>query len=81
MTARSAGGMANNDTLDQAEQIQRLIGALEIIDGLREEMELWLGEAQDDSKRECLDNVVGHISAIEVEYRKRLKDLRKDASR
>ena len=72
--------MANDGKPDAATQIQQLIGALEIIDVLREEMEQWLEEAQDESKRECLENVVGHIGAIDVSYRQRLRDIREKAS-
>jgi hypothetical protein len=70
---RSKNGMANNKP-NAAAQVQQLLGALEIIDLLREEMEQWLEEAQDESKRECLENVVAHIGAIEVNYRKRLAE-------
>jgi hypothetical protein len=65
-----------NDKPDAAAQIQKLLGALEIIDLLREEMEQWLEEAQDESKQECLENVVGHIGAIEVSYRQQLSEMR-----
>jgi hypothetical protein len=68
--------MANSATTDKAEQVQQLIGALDILDLLREEMAQWLEEAQDGSKRECLENVLGHISAIEGNYRQRLKTTR-----
>lgn len=64
-----------NDKPDAAAQVQQLIGALDIIDLLREEFEQWLEEAQDESKRECLENVVGHIGAIEVRYRQRLNEM------
>jgi len=64
-----------NDKPDAAAQVQQLIGALDIIDLLREELEQWLEEAQDESKRECLENVVGHIGAIEVGYRERLHEM------
>jgi len=67
--------MANSDTPDAAAQVQQLVGALDIIDLLREEMEQWLEEAQDDSKQECLENVLGHISAMEVSYRQRLTEM------
>lgn len=68
--------MANDGKTNATEQVQQLVGALDIIDLLREEMEQWLEEAQDDSKRECLENVVGHIGAIEVNYRQRLTAMR-----
>ena len=69
--------MTNKETSDAAAQVQQLIGALDILDLLREEMAQWLDEAQDESKRECLDNVLGHISAIEANYRERLALARK----
>ena len=64
---------------DNGDEVQQLIGALDILDVLREEMEQWLDEAQDDSKQECLENVVGHIGAIEVSYRKRLTAMQGSA--
>jgi hypothetical protein len=36
-------------------------------------MEQWLEEAQDVSKQETLENVVGHLEALEVEYSRRHK--------
>jgi hypothetical protein len=68
--------MATDDKSHTAAQVQQLVGALELIDILREEMEQWLEEAQDDSKRECLENVVGHIGAIEENYRNRLTEMK-----
>lgn len=75
---RSKNGMAN-ERPDAAAQVQQLLGALEIFDLLREEMAQWLEEAQDESKQECLENVVGHIGAIEVSYRQRLTETRAEA--
>ncbi|MBE2260436.1 MAG: hypothetical protein IAE88_16375 [Rhodobacteraceae bacterium] len=71
--------MANNQTTDTAPQVQQLVGALDILDLLREEMAQWLDEAQDESKRECLENVLGHISAIELDFRQRLSTAREKA--
>jgi hypothetical protein len=68
--------MATDDKPHTAAQVQQLVGALDLIDILREEMEQWLEEAQDDSKRECLENVVGHIGAIEENYRNRLAEMK-----
>lgn len=65
---------------NDGDEVQQLIGALDILDVLREEMEQWLEEAQDDSKQECLENVVGHIGAVEVSYRKRLADMQGGAT-
>lgn len=51
-------------------------GAVDILDVLREEMEQWLEEAQDDSKHEALENVLGHIEVLDVEYRRRHEQIR-----
>lgn len=67
--------MTNDEKIDTAARVQKLVGALDILDTLREEMGQWLEEAQDESKRECLENVVGHIGAIEVDYRQRLRTI------
>ena len=57
------------------DQFHQVSGALDIIVLLREEMEQWLEEAQDDSKHETLENVVGHLLAMEDEYKHRSADL------
>lgn len=62
--------------MDPKAEMQQLSGALDAIDTLREEMEQWLDEAQDASKQECLENVVGHLQAMEGEYKRRLAALR-----
>jgi hypothetical protein len=71
--------MSNDEQSNLAAQVQQLTGALDILDVLREEMEQWLEEAQDESKRECLENVLGHISAMETTYRQRLADAQEQA--
>jgi chaperonin cofactor prefoldin len=67
--------MDSGSTADLHDQFQQLTGALDIIVLLREEMEQWLEEAQDDSKQETLENVVGHLQAMEEEYKNRSADL------
>ena len=44
-------------------------GALDILSTLREEFAQWAEEAQDDSKREALDNVLAHVEALESQTR------------
>jgi hypothetical protein len=56
-------------------------GRLDLLFGLREDFAQWLEEAQDGSKREALENVLGHIEALEAEYRKRRDELRKQQRR
>jgi len=61
------------------DDLNRLLGAIDMVSLIREEMEQWLEEAQDESKQETLENVVGHLGAIEEEYRKR-HDAQKEAA-
>ena len=58
-------------------ELHELTGAVDILTLLREEMEQWLEEAQDSSKQETLENVVGHLEAMEAEYTRRCNDARK----
>ena len=67
-----------NDDISLQERC-RLEGAFEVLDALREELEQWLEEAQDDSKREALENVVGHVASLEEEYARRRRQLQSAA--
>jgi hypothetical protein len=60
-------------------QLNELKGARDLLFELREDLAQWVEEAQDDSKREALENVLGHIEALESEYRRRQEDLQKEA--
>jgi hypothetical protein len=59
-------------------QLNELKGARDLLFELREDFAQWVEEAQDDSKREALENVLGHIEALESEYRHRQEVLQKD---
>ena len=67
--------MSNESDRNLKCQFYEAKGAVDILDILREEMEQWLEEAQDDSKHEALENVLGHIEVLDIEYRKRYMDL------
>lgn len=67
--------MGSGNTVELRDQLHQVTGALDIIVLLREEMEQWLEEAQDDSKQETLENVVGHLLAMEDEYKHRRAGL------
>lgn len=56
---------------EKRDELNRLIGASDVISLLLEEMEQWLEEAQNESKQETLENVVGHLAAMQEEYRQR----------
>jgi hypothetical protein len=60
---------------EKRDELHELIGALDILTLLREEMEQWLEEAQDASKQETLENVVGHLEVMEEEYHRRRRML------
>jgi hypothetical protein len=63
--------MSSESGQTPANESEEIAGALEVLGTLREEFEQWLGEAQNDSKRETLENVLGHIVAMEIEYQRR----------
>ena len=66
------------DSLSELErQLIELKGARDLLFELREDFAQWVEEAQDDSKREALENVLGHIEALEIEYRHRQEVLQK----
>lgn len=67
--------MPDNSISQLQKEFYEANGAVDILDILREEMEQWLEEAQDDSKHEALENVLGHIDVMDVEYRKRRDQL------
>jgi hypothetical protein len=58
-------------------QLSEVKGRLDLLFELREEFSQWVEEAQDDSKHEALDNVLGHIESLESEFRTRLEELQK----
>ena len=68
--------MDSGNTAELRDQLHQVTGALDMLVLLREEMEQWLEEAQDDSKQEALENVVGHLQAMEEEYKHRRASLR-----
>jgi hypothetical protein len=67
--------MGVDNPREKRDQLHELIGALDILTLLREEMEQWLEEAQDASKQETLENVVGHLAVMEEEYHRRRRLL------
>jgi len=67
--------MSDESAAELNRQFHETVGALDLILLLREEMGQWLEEAQDDSKRETLENVVGHLESMEKEYARRCDRL------
>ena len=57
-------------------ETHELIGALDAVSTLREELELRLEEARDDCVREVLDNIIALVDAQGIEYRHRRDECR-----
>lgn len=60
---------ANGMTPEQ--ELHEAIGALDVLFTLREEFAQWLEEAQSEERREELENVYRHVSALEEEFQRR----------
>jgi DNA-binding transcriptional regulator GbsR (MarR family) len=67
-----------NSLSELERQLNELKGARDLLFELREDFAQWVEEAQDESKREALENVLGHIEALESEYRHRQEVLQKE---
>jgi len=53
------------------------VGALDVLFTLREEFAQWLEEAQDEARKEELENVYRHVLAMEAEYERRRAEAEK----
>ncbi len=69
--------MASDSGSELERELHEVKGGLDVLVILREEVAQWVEEAEDDSKHEALDNVLGHIEAMEDEYRTRQAELQK----
>jgi hypothetical protein len=63
--------MPDLNTLSPEDELHEAVGALEVLFTLREEFAQWLEEAQDEVRREELQNVHRHVAAMEEEYERR----------
>jgi len=64
---------------EQSERdLSEIKGALDVLFTLREEFAQWLEEAQDEARKEELENVYQHVVAIEAEYQRRRGLLEKN---
>lgn len=69
--------MASESSSKLELELQETVGALDLLVSLREEFAQWAAEAQDNSKKEALENVLSHVEAIEDEYKHRRNALQK----
>jgi len=67
--------MESTDTLQLDHKLHKLVGAIDAINVLKEELELRLEEARDDNVRETLDNIIVLVDAQIIEYQRRKKEL------
>jgi len=72
--------MPSDSTSQPERDLLEIKGGLEILSILREELDQWVGEAQDESKYEALTNVLAHIEVLESQYRIQREKLEKQNS-
>jgi hypothetical protein len=70
--------MTENRDPDLKRKLDEVKGALDLLFTLREEFAQWVEEAQDGSKHEALENVLGHIESLEREFQRRREVIEKD---
>ncbi len=63
--------MAKPKAQTPEQELYEANGALDVLFTLREEFAQWLEEAQDEARKEELENVYRHVSAMEEEYQRR----------
>lgn len=69
--------MSNESRQQIAEELQQTLGALDVLFTLREEFATWVQEAYDESAKEALENVQGHVVNMEVEFQRRREETEK----
>ena len=61
--------MANGNEAQR--ELHEITGALDVLFTLREELAQWVEEAQNEDRKEELDNVYRHVAAMEEEFQRR----------
>jgi hypothetical protein len=59
------------DGKDAQTALSEITGALDVLFTLREELAQWVEEAQNEDRKEELDNVYRHVAAMEEEFQRR----------
>ena len=67
--------MTNDGQGNGTLELHKIEGALDLLFELREAFSQWVEEAQDASKLEGLENVLGHVEAVEREYKHRREEI------
>lgn len=66
--------MTDPNAVTPEQELHQTIGALDVLFTLREEFAQWVEEAQDEERREELQNVFRHVSTMEEEYQRRFAE-------
>lgn len=67
--------MASESDPQPPQELSEIKGALDVLFTLREEFATWVEEAQNEDRKEELDNVYQHVLAMEAEYQRRLEAI------
>ncbi len=69
--------MSNESRQQIAEELQQILGALDVLFTLREEFATWVEEARDESSKEALENVQRRVVDVEAEFQRRREEAEK----
>lgn len=69
--------MSNENRQQIEDELQQVLGALDVLFTLREEFATWVEEAHDKSAKEALENVQRRVVDLEVEFQRRREETEK----
>lgn len=69
--------MSDESRQQIAEELQQILGALDVLLTLREEFATWVEEAHDESSKEALENVQRRVIDMEAEFQRRRDEAKK----
>ena len=72
--------MSGSNGLQPEQDLYEIKGGLDVLFTLREEFAQWVEEAQDEARKEELENVYQHVVAMEREYQRRRELAEKNLS-
>jgi len=67
--------MASKSGETPERELHEIAGALDVLFTLHEEFAQWLEEAQSEDRKEELENVYRHVTAMEEEYMRRRENV------
>jgi mannitol-1-phosphate/altronate dehydrogenase len=65
------------DSAEAQRELHEINGALDLLFTLREEFAQWVEEAQNEDRKEELENVHRHVTAMEAEFQRRRAEAEK----